>query len=194
MPTERRRQVTDVQALRALANPVRYRIFGNLMALGPQTASECAAVVGATPSNCSYHLRELARFGLVERVNDGAADGRERPWRPTATGFSYQVAEEDRADPSARRANLALQHAGIDDDAALAHTAADRHDALAPAWQQAAGSATYGLRITPDELVALGSAIDALIRPFIGLTRDDPPADAEPVHVVVRAFPLPVTS
>ena len=57
MPTERRRQVTDVQALRALANPVRYRIFGNLMALGPQTASECAAVVGATPSNCSYHLR-----------------------------------------------------------------------------------------------------------------------------------------
>ena len=112
MPTERRRQVTDVRALRALANPVRYRIFGHLMAFGSQTASECAAVVGATPSNCSYHLRELARFGLVERVDDGAADGRERPWRPTATGFSYQVAEADRADPAARRANLALQHAG----------------------------------------------------------------------------------
>ena len=96
MPTERRRQVTDVRALRALANPVRYRIFGHLMAFGSQTASECAAVVGATPSNCSYHLRELARFGLVERVDDGAGDGdgRERPWRPTATGFSYQVAED----------------------------------------------------------------------------------------------------
>ena len=125
MPTERRRQVTDVRALRALANPVRYRIFGHLMAFGSQTASECAAVVGATPSNCSYHLRELARFGLVERVDDGAGDGdgRERRWRPTATGFSYQVAEADRADPSARRANLALQHAGIDDDATLAHEA-----------------------------------------------------------------------
>ncbi len=93
MPTERRRQVTDVRALRALANPVRYRIFGHLMAFGSQTASECAAVVGATPSNCSYHLRELARFGLVERVDDGAADGRERPWRTTATGFSYPAAE-----------------------------------------------------------------------------------------------------
>ena len=196
MPTERRRQVTDVRALRALANPVRYRIFGHLMALGPQTASECAAVVGATPSNCSYHLRELARFGLVERVDagPGEGDGRERRWRPTATGFSYQVAEADRADPSARRANLALQHAGIDDDAALAHAAADRHESLSGTWQQAAGSATYGLRITADELVSLGTAIDALIRPFIGLTRDDPPPDAEAVHVLFRAFHLPVTS
>ena len=194
MPTERRRQVTDVRALRALANPVRYRIFAHLMAFGAQTASECAAVVGATPSNCSYHLRELARFGLVERVDDGVGDGRERPWRTTATGFSYQVAEADRGDPLARRANLALQHAGIDDDAALAHEAADRHEALSQAWQQAAGSATYGLRITPDELVALGTAIDALIRPFIGLTRDEAPRDAEPVHVVFRAFPLPATA
>ena len=45
------------------------------MALGAQTASECAAVVGASPSNCSYHLRELERFGLVERV---AATARRR--------------------------------------------------------------------------------------------------------------------
>jgi DNA-binding MarR family transcriptional regulator len=192
MPTERRRQVTDVRALRALANPVRYRIFGHLMTFGSQTASECAAVVGATPSNCSYHLRELARFGLVERVDDGAADGRERPWRTTATGFSYP--EAHRGDPAGRRASLALQHAGIDDDAALAHEAVERRETLSPAWQQAEGSATYGLRITPDEMVALGRAVDALIRPFIGLTRDDPPPDAEPVHVLFRAFPRQVTS
>ncbi|MBA2719668.1 MAG: helix-turn-helix transcriptional regulator, partial [Chloroflexi bacterium] len=52
---EVRRQITDVRVLRALANPIRYRLFGHLMAVGTQTASECAAVVGATPSNCSYH-------------------------------------------------------------------------------------------------------------------------------------------
>ena len=139
MPTERRRQVTDVRALRALANPVRYRIFGHLMAFGSQTASECAAVVGATPSNCSYHLRELARFGLVERVDDGAADGRERPWRPTATGFSYQRSGGGSCRSGGPSREPALLHAGIDDDAALAHEAAERHDALSPAWQQADG-------------------------------------------------------
>ena len=124
---------------------------------------------------------------------DGAGDGRERRWRPTATGFSYEVPEAERADPAARRANLALVHAGIDDDAALAHEAADRHETLSTAWQLADRSATYGLRITPDELAALGTAVDALIRPFIGLTRDDPPPDAEAVHVAFRAFPLPAT-
>ena len=39
-----------------------YRIIGHLMAVGSQTASECAEAVGASPSNCSYHLRELAVY------------------------------------------------------------------------------------------------------------------------------------
>jgi len=76
MPTPDRRRVTDIDALRTLAHPIRYRILGHLMAVGPQTASECAAVVGETPSNCSYHLRELARFGLVERVYGDGGDAR----------------------------------------------------------------------------------------------------------------------
>ena len=53
MTEERRIQITDVRVLRALANPIRYRILGHLMSSGAQTASECAAVVGASPSNCS---------------------------------------------------------------------------------------------------------------------------------------------
>jgi hypothetical protein len=52
---------------------------------------------------------------------------------------------------------------------------------------------TFGLRVTAEELVTLGTAIDALLRPYIGLTRDDAPADAQPVHVSLTAFrhPLP---
>lgn len=191
MPTERRREVTDVRALRALANPVRYRIFGHLMAVGPQTASECAAVVGATPSNCSYHLRELARFGLVERVEDGADDGRERPWRTSGTGFSYRAGDTERPDPAARQANLLLAHVGVADDAALAHAAIDAHEDLDPAWRDAEASSTYGLRVTADELTAITAAVDAVLRPYIGLTRDVPPPDARPVHASFRAFLRP---
>src|SRR4051812_23497785 len=114
MTTPNRRRVSDIDALRTLAHPVRYRLLGHLMAVGPQTASECAAVVGETPSNCSYHLRELARVGLVERVNDAPggtpSDGRERPWRSTATGWSFETADDD---PVAVAANRRLQHAGI---------------------------------------------------------------------------------
>jgi DNA-binding transcriptional ArsR family regulator len=191
MPAEQRRHVTDLRVLRAMANPVRYRIFGHLMGAGPRTASECAEVVGASASNCSYHLRELERYGLVERVPGAAGDGRERPWRTTGTGFSFHPADDDRDDPAARRASNELVHLGIDDNAALAHAAAEAHDELPEAWRDAESLSSYGLRVSPAELAALAAAIDGLVRPYIGLTRDDAPADAAPVHVTFQAFRLP---
>ncbi len=191
MPAETRRQITDLQALRALADPVRYRILGHLMAVGPQTASQCAEIVGATASNCSYHLRELAKYGLVERVEAGAGDGRERPWRPTATGFSYGVPDAEPAHPAAAVANRRLVHVGVEDEAALAHAAVEAHDELPPDWQAAETMATYGLLIDPAELARLATAVDALIRPYIALTREAAPTDARPVHVGFSAFRSP---
>jgi len=207
MPQERRTQVSDVRALRALANPVRYRILGHLMSAGAQTASDCAAVVGASPSNCSYHLRELARFGLVERVagggagprggrsDRGGADGRDRPWRPTATGIRTGPAPDadPASDPVASLAHRRLIHLGIDDDAALAHRAVDGHDDLPADWRRAETLSTFGLLVTADELVGLTTAVDAILRPYIGLTRDDVPPDAERVHVIFDAFRRPTT-
>lgn len=188
MPAEVRKQITDVRALKALADPVRYRLLGHLMAVGPQTASQCAAVAGATPSNCSYHLRELARYGLVERVEETADDGRERPWRATATGFSYGPPDGEPADQVMALANQQLVHAGIDDEASLAHAAVDMYDSLPPEWQQAVTMGSYGLRINAAELSELALAIDALIRPYIALTREDAPADARAVHAGFSAF------
>src|ERR1700674_4257392 len=80
-------EVDDVRVLRALAHPLRLALLNHLMAFGEQTASQCARVVGSSSSNCSYHLRSLPRFGLVEPV--AAADGREHPWRSTATGLRF---------------------------------------------------------------------------------------------------------
>src|SRR6188472_2032174 len=94
---EARRTVTDVRVLAALSHPVRVRLLNHLVEVGPSTATECAGVAGVSPSACSYHLRHLARFGLVERFErpDAAAeahaddvDGRERRWRAVATGLS----------------------------------------------------------------------------------------------------------
>ncbi|HEX5826489.1 MAG TPA: helix-turn-helix domain-containing protein [Candidatus Limnocylindrales bacterium] len=191
MPVPDRRRVSDIDALRSLANPVRYRILGHLMAMGPQTASECAAVVGESPSNCSYHLRELARFGLVERVDTTQqADGRERPWRPVATGWEFRPDDED-ANPAAAAANRGLAHLGIDDDARLAHAAVDALHAEDDAWRAATLGRTYELQVTAEELAALGEALDAHIRPYIALTREDAPPDAQPVHVTLRGFRRP---
>jgi DNA-binding transcriptional ArsR family regulator len=194
VPAEVRKQITDVRALRALASPIRQRILGHLMATGAQTASECAAVVGATASNCSYHLRELERFGLVERIEGPPGrDGRDRPWRPAATGFSYGPRDDEEQEPVGRLASRRLVHTGIDETAALVHEAVDAHDLLPPEWRRAEVLSTFNLLVTADELVALSTAVDAILRPYIGLTRDDAPAEAKAVHVVFDAVRRPGT-
>src|SRR5689334_4194271 len=85
MSPEARKRITEPAALEALAHPVRLDLLNYLMSNGPATASTCARAVGDTPSNCSYHLRMLAKFGLVGEAP--SADGRERPWRALVTGL-----------------------------------------------------------------------------------------------------------
>jgi DNA-binding transcriptional ArsR family regulator len=180
---ERRRTVSDVRALAALAHPIRVALLDRLMAIGPGTASECADAVGASASNCSWHLRQLARYGLVERAE--SSDGRERPWRAAATGFSYGRTGEG---PTERAVHETLLDTQLDLETRLFRSYVRSEDQLDPRWREAANHATYGLRLTPDELRRLVSALDAAIRPYIGMTRRDAPDDAQPVHVSLWAF------
>jgi len=58
--------ILDAAVMRAMAHPARLALLEHLRNSGPATATECAGVVGLSPSATSYHLRALARAGLVE--------------------------------------------------------------------------------------------------------------------------------
>ena len=67
--------------MRALAHPARLAIMEHLNSTGRRrTATECAEIVGLSPSATSYHLRELAKVGLIEEA-PSRGDGRERVWQ-----------------------------------------------------------------------------------------------------------------
>ena len=189
---ERRLEVTDSEVLAALAHPLRVALLYQLNALGSRTASQCAQALGETPANCSYHLRQLAKAGLV--VREEAANGRERPWRSVYTGLDLHPPVDD-ADPevmtAARATRASLASIEIEEHARLARQYL-RLEARAPrAWREVAGVSSYSLRLTPEELAGLHDALDALIRPYIGLTRPDPPEGAQPVHLDLKAFLRP---
>ncbi|HEV7656300.1 MAG TPA: winged helix-turn-helix domain-containing protein [Mycobacteriales bacterium] len=187
---ENRREVRDVRMLSALAHPVRTALLSHLMAVGPRTASECAEAVGASPSNCSWHLRQLEKFGFVERAED-AADGRERPWRAAATGFDFsQIA----AEPAARGALQTFAAIRLDEENRLARAYLRGEDDLPEEWRRSADLSTYGLLLTPAELLELSARLDAAIRPYLAATRDDAPAGARPVHLFLSAFLRPDAS
>ncbi len=178
------RSITDTRTLAALAHPVRYALLDHLMATGPATASQCAHELGESPSNCSWHLRHLARFGLVEPAD--SADGRERPWRAAATGLRFAASGAGEADAAATQA---LAGAALEQENRLARAFLTAPHGPAPEWRDAVAFSRYGLRLTPAELTALTAAIDDLVRPYIGLTREDIPDRAESVHLSFRAFP-----
>lgn len=181
--TEQRKTITDVRALTALAHPVRVALLNHLLAFGPRTASQCAATVPASPSACSYHLRQLARWGFVEPAQGD--DARERPWRATATGFAFG---EPTGDPETLAAQQALLSVHLDSDLALAREFLRRMDDLEPQWRDAAEFGRFSLLVTSQELTELVAKVDALIRPLIGLVRENPPAQARPVHLSLHAF------
>lgn len=74
--------VTDPLALRAMAHPLRLDLIELLGTLGPLTAAECARHLDSSQANCSYHLRQLAKYGFVA-LAEASGDNRERPWRLT---------------------------------------------------------------------------------------------------------------
>src|ERR687889_2788790 len=86
-------KLEDPRSLRAYAHPLRLSLIGLLRGSGPMTATRAAAELGETVPNCSFHLRQLAKYGLVERVP--GADARERPWRATAFFTTWEGGTDD---------------------------------------------------------------------------------------------------
>jgi DNA-binding transcriptional ArsR family regulator len=73
-------EITDLDTLKALANPRRQRILQHLGLHGPATSAGLARELGLNTGATSYHLRELAKHGFVEDVPE-LGQGRERWWR-----------------------------------------------------------------------------------------------------------------
>jgi DNA-binding transcriptional ArsR family regulator len=189
---ERRLEVTDTEVLGALAHPLRVALLYQLNALGPRTASQCAQALGQTPANCSYHLRQLAQVGLVTRGE--ASNGRERPWRSVYTGLDLHP-PVDHPDPevvtAARAVRSSLANVEIQEHARLAREYLRLEPRADKAWRDVAALSSYSLRLTASELGALLEALDRAVRPYIGVTRADAPADARPVHLDFKAFLRP---
>jgi DNA-binding transcriptional ArsR family regulator len=170
----------DARGLRALAHPARTAILDHLTTRGPATATECAGAAKVSPAAASYHMRLLARYGLVEDAGGGS--GRERPWK--ARGWMFDVHGEL---PPAVRAAAGVLLAGL-------ISSGDRWerdflrsvDRLPPEWSDATAIANKRLSLTPAQAQELAARIDELCDGY----RSPEPADgAEDFAILIRVIP-----
>jgi predicted ArsR family transcriptional regulator len=73
-------RISDPTAIRALAHPLRLDLLELLATISPATAAQCGRVLGVSQASCSFHLRQLAKYGFVEEAGPGS-DRRERQWQ-----------------------------------------------------------------------------------------------------------------
>ncbi|MFD3399025.1 ArsR/SmtB family transcription factor [Kribbella sp. NPDC058693] len=181
-------EITDPQAMRALAHPVRLAALSYLQKNGPATATQLSEHVGASPSVTSWHLRHLASFGLVvDGPPPSGSDRRQRWWNAVAHGFRYAMPDTPEGAEAGRLLRAELLNQALE---AAQHWLVETEPHLAPEWSRLAGSANTLLVITPEEAEEIGSAIEQLFAPYVQ-RRDanESPADAHPVRYLRISLP-----
>jgi DNA-binding transcriptional ArsR family regulator len=180
-------RISDPQVMRALAHPARIEIVEHLSDTGqPVTATECAALVGLSPSATSYHLRELAKYGLVEQA-PSRGDGRERLWRGTGTGVQIDLDDDT---PETRAATTALVDMYLLRDLARVREWIERQNDEPEEWRGASTLMGQRLLLTAAELQALSTQIRDLVEPYrLRERQSNPPEGARKVALSYSAFP-----
>ncbi|MEV6288815.1 helix-turn-helix domain-containing protein [Kribbella sp. NPDC051770] len=181
-------EVTDPQAMRALAHPVRLAALSYLQRHGPATATQLSEHVGASPSVTSWHLRHLAGFGLVTDgpPPDGTADKRQRWWQAVARGFRYEMPDTPEGTEAGRLLRAEMMNQALE---SAQQWLAETEPSLDPEWTRAVGSSNTLLFVTQDELESLENAIQDLLAPFVLRGPDGAPAAARPVRHLRMSLP-----
>lgn len=152
----------DSGALKALAHPLRVRIYDLLSERGPQTASTLAEMIGETSGATSYHLRALAAHDLIREIPDRGT-ARERWWeRPR--GRVILPGPDKLSSPAARSAAqivnaefFRLRHQTLMEY--LERPVSEEPDE----WRDAGQINTTMLDLTPAQMAELTDEINALV-------------------------------
>jgi DNA-binding transcriptional ArsR family regulator len=187
-PLEGVRELTDSRTLRALTHPVRIALIEALLLGGAMTATEVGERIGESPTTCSFHLRQLAKYGFVEDA--GGGKGRSRPWRLTTIGMQSATAHDD---PGTEIAAAALVRMLRERQFGRYRTWLETNRNYPREWRDAAGSSESIIYLTAGELEELSQEVLALLLPRFRERLADParrPPDAVPVEILILAYPI----
>lgn len=182
------REITDVGTMRALSHPVRIALIETLTMFGAMTATQAAERIGESPTTCSFHLRQLAKYGFVEEA--GGGKGRARPWRMAAIGMRMKGVHDD---PAAEIAAGALVRMVRERQLQRYQSWLDARSSYPQRWREVAGDGEFLFYVTADELEEL---MEELVGVLVSRFRErltDPtsrPAGSVPVEMLLFAYPI----
>jgi DNA-binding transcriptional ArsR family regulator len=188
-PQMQLRKVTDARTMRAMAHPVRIALVEELALGGAMTATEVGERIGESPTTCSFHLRQLAKYGWVEEA--GGGKGRARPWRISAIGFSLSNTHDD---PETDIAATTLTSLFVERQLNRYRAWQETKATYPRTWRDAATSSEYLFYLTADELDQFTDEMHELLMSKFPQDRlIDPskrPPGSVPVELLLFAYPM----
>lgn len=183
-------RILDSGALRALAHPLRVRIYDILSSYGPQTASSLAERLGESSGSTSYHLRALAKHDLIREAPDRGT-GRERWWERPVGGVSF-ANPDAMTTPAGRAATQVVMNEFLrgrnEQLLDFVNRGISGEDEI---WQEGTLISTATARLTPEQSKELALKIMALIDEAVDNYRDQTGENVRPVTIRADLFPLP---
>jgi hypothetical protein len=169
----------------ALGHPLRAALLDLLAKHAMLTSTQAARELGESSGACSFHLRQLARFGVVEEVPGDW--GRARPWRlaagPARADGSLPAGDAAAWPDDQQFGELARE---LEDEGYRRWLAG--RDAAPPGWHDEAFSTV--LHLTPERMADLAAEIRAVIAAYAAAPPRGGGTAAAPAGLVVRLFPL----
>ncbi len=183
-------RVLDTGALRALAHPLRVRIYDILSQYGPQTASSLAEKLGESSGSTSYHLRALAKHDLIRECADKGT-GRERWWERPIGGVSFANADAMKTPAGRAATQIVMNEFFRNRNEQLLDFINQGLSGAGEDWQSGTMISTATARLTPEQSKELSMKIMALIDDAVDTYRNQTGEDVRPVSIRADVFPLP---
>ncbi len=181
------RDVTDPKTLRALTHPVRLALLEALALEGPLTATAAGELIGESPTTCSFHFRQLAKYGFVEEADSGP--GRLRPWKLVGVGMRFSDVTED---PEMSVAAKSLERMVFDRAMSRLSNFISTKSSFPKAWQEASENTETILWVTPTELEKISRDVMVVLNQFIDRNADPSlrPEGSLPVEALMFNYPV----
>jgi DNA-binding MarR family transcriptional regulator len=176
-----RRDIANVDELKALAHPLRQRMLYQLAFAGSSTATSLAQALGENTGSTSYHLRQLERFGFIEQDPDRPSR-RERWWRLVPLDLRAVKGKAAKSGAAGELGRMRLQR-----DRDLVDRYLRNRHRLPAAAAMFSSSATH---LTAEEMVRFTEEYVALLSKWWRPQSERPP-DAIPVAALFYTFPWP---
>jgi predicted ArsR family transcriptional regulator len=165
------RPMSDPRVLRAIAHPTRGRILDELGASGAMRAADVGEALGIPANQASFHLRQLAKYGLIEPAPEAARDKRDRVWRAVEErGFQLDV-KDIAAEPGGKAALTVFQR----NKAAWAHRLVDEVFSFKQREDSFSAIVDQTMKLTKDEASEFMGEIDGVLKAWADRTRGRSP-------------------